>query len=117
MKNEEKPRPTEMDFHYVKISSYRVHHVDGIFGGLTPRRNIHAEIFVERKPTPTRIRFAVEESGELGDEIEREGKNGFVREIECGLVMDIHTAKSFRDWLDSKIQELEKIFPEEDDES
>ena len=100
----------DIDFHYLKTSSYRTYHVDGIFGGLTPQGNLYAEIFLERKPTPTMIRQKVKETGELGDEVLREGKSGFIREIECGLIMNIDSAKDFHKWLGDRIAEFDKIF-------
>ena len=38
-----------------------------------------------------------------------EGKDGIIREIECGLVMDIPIAKTLRDWLDDKIKAYEEL--------
>jgi hypothetical protein len=111
MKPEKKPAIKDIDFHYIKTPCYRTYHVDGIFGGLTPRGNLYVELFVERKPTPNMVKHAVKDSGEVGEELFREGKSGFVREIECGLSMDIQTAKSLQKWLESKISEFEEFFP------
>lgn len=113
MENEKKTKLTEIDFHYLKTNSYRSIHVDGVFGGLTPRGNLYLELFLERKPTPRKVKHLVKDSGIVGDEIEREGKAGFIREIECGLIMDIVTAKKLREWIDNKINEFEEIFPGE----
>ena len=38
-------------------------------------------------------------------EAHREGKDGLVREIECGLIMDVQSAIALRDWLDGRIAE------------
>lgn len=113
MEQDDKLKLTEIDFHYIKTHNYRSYHVDGIFGGLTSRGNIYIELFLERKPTPTRVKHAIKKTGEIGDEIERDSKNGFIREIECGLMMDINTAKSLHSWLDKRIKELEQLIKNE----
>lgn len=101
---------TDIDFHYLKMSSYRTYHVDGFFGGLTPPGFIYIDLFLERLPTPTMVKQKVNETGELGEEIIREGKLGVIREIECGLVMNITAAKALRGWLDQRIGEFETLF-------
>lgn len=110
MEINDKTKINDIVFHYLKTSSYRTYHVDGIFGGLTPRGSLYVELFVERKPTPTMVKHKISGSGEIGEEILREGKRGFIREIESGLIMDINMAKTFHKWLGSKIDEYDKFF-------
>lgn len=113
MENNNKKKIADIDFHYLKTNSYRTYHVDGIFGGLTSRGNLYAELFLERNATPKMVKHKVKETGELGDEILREGKKGFIRQIECGLMMDINTAKTFHTWLGDKINDFDKYFKEQ----
>ncbi len=101
--------PEQMDVHYLKTNSYRTYYMDGIFGGVTPNAKLYVELFLQRSPTPQIIQYSVEKNGNLGKELKRIGKEGLIREIEAGLVMDIQTAKVFRDWLDNKIEEFEKM--------
>jgi len=101
--------PEQMDVHYLKTSSYRTYYMDGIFGGVTPNAKLYVELFLQRSPTPQTIQYSVEKDGNLGKELRRVGKEGLIREIEAGLVMDIQTAKVFRGWLDDKIKEFEKM--------
>jgi hypothetical protein len=110
MTPDEKTKITEIDFHYLKTSSYRSYYFNGIFGGLTPNGSIYMELFLERRPTPIKVKHKIKETGEIGDEIEKDTKKGIIREIECGLIMDINTATRLRDWIDGKIEEYEKIF-------
>ena len=102
----------EVDFHYLKMPGYRTYHVDGFFGGLTPRGTLYMELFVERAVTPQLVRHKIADDGTLGEEVKREGKSGVVREVECGIALDINAAKSCRDWLDDKIKEHEKLIKE-----
>ena len=39
-------------FHYIKSNSFRVLHVDGSLGGITPGRNIFVSLFSERGALP-----------------------------------------------------------------
>ncbi len=36
-------------------------------------------------------------------------ENGLMREVEVGLLLDLNTARSLRDWLDDKVEKLEKV--------
>lgn len=101
--------PKEIQFHYKKTDSYRAYHCDGAYGGITPTGKIYMEVFVERNPTPTSITAKVLPDGAIGPEVKREGKTGIIRQVECGLVLDIQTAKSLRDWLNDKIEKFEQI--------
>jgi len=82
----------DIQIHYIKTPSYRTYHVDGAYGGLTPNGNIYCEFFVERSITPQSITYGIDERGRLGKPKKRTGKQGFVREIECGISINIRTA-------------------------
>ena len=99
----------EVTINYIKTQNYRSFHVDGIFGGITPAGNIYVEPFTERSVTPRKIRHKVANNGALGEEIEREGLEGIIRQIECGLVLTLDAAISLRNWLDDKIEDTRKI--------
>ncbi|MEO5931161.1 MAG: hypothetical protein ABIR47_14610 [Candidatus Kapaibacterium sp.] len=109
--SEEEKKPAEVrtiDFHFIKTSGYRTYYVDGAFGGITPKGKVYVELFLERPATPQRITYEV--SDEKGmEEIAREGKEGAVREIGCGLMMDIRAAVALRDWLDIRIDEYSAL--------
>ncbi|MCG2713074.1 MAG: hypothetical protein L6416_12240 [Candidatus Omnitrophica bacterium] len=100
----------EIDIHYLKMSAYRTYHVDGIFGGITPRGKIYCELFIERNVTPQKITHEVLPDNRVGKETGRDGKQGIVREVECGIILDLDTAISLKDWLDNKINEFNKVF-------
>lgn len=113
MSDQIKKEDIEIDFYHVKSANYRTFFIDGIFGGLTSHGLLSCECFTERKSIPTRVRYSIKHNGEMGDEIEREGDQaGFLREIECGLIMNINTAKSLVVWLNKKIEEHSDIFKE-----
>lgn len=100
----------ELQFHFEKSSYFRVIHVDGAFGGLSPGpRMIHMAVFSERQPLPKSVTHKIDH-GVLGPEIadKRQGRSGIFREIEADLVMSVDTAISMRAWLDEKIIEVQQ---------
>jgi hypothetical protein len=108
--------PKEILIHYIKTPSYRTYHVDGAYGGLTTKGNIYCEFFVERNVTPQSVLYSVDENGRLGKLKRKTGKEGFVREIECGISLDIKTARALRTWLEEKLKEYDtniELFKEE----
>lgn len=99
----------ELTIHYVKTPAYRSYHVDGIFGGLTPRGKIYCELFIDRNPTPKTAVHTLSKEGYLsGTPKETTGLDGVVREVECGMIFDIETATTFKNWLDDKINQYNK---------
>jgi hypothetical protein len=104
--------PKEIVANYIKTNSYRSYYADGIFGGLTPNGKVYAEFFIQRSVTPKTITYKVQD-GILKDEVERTGKEGMVREIEAGVIMDIKTAKIFKDWLEKRITEHDQLLKDD----
>ena len=101
----ENEKPKSLKFQYLKADSYITYHVDGVFGGVTPKGMVHMDVFTEKFPTPSCISHELSEDGKLGGEIDRVVRDGIIRELQAGLVMDLNTARQFRDWLSAKIEE------------
>jgi hypothetical protein len=106
--------PEKIKFHFIKSNYFRVIHVDGAHGGITPNGHIFVSVFNTRAPIP---QVAVQRLADnrLGDEVreERVSKDGLVREVEVGLMMDITTAESIHRWLGEKIATLRKRVADE----
>lgn len=100
-------KPKSVEFHYIKSSLYRVIHADGIVGAATPNGGIHCSFFSERPAIPTRLVHELDEQGSLGGEIERNGRSGFVREMDVDVMLSLGTAVMLRDWLAERIEEAE----------
>lgn len=99
-------KPDAVDFHFIKSSSFRVIHADGVWGGSTPSRNIAICFYSERLPIPKLVQYGVKEGGALAGELDRDTLSWFVREIEVEVVMTPDAAVGIRDWLDKYIKEL-----------
>jgi hypothetical protein len=98
-------------FFYIKGNHFRVVHVDGALGAVTPRGLIHCAIYSERQAIPQVAEhdFSPEE-GRLSElPVSEEGKKGIVRELDIDLIMTKQTAAELRDWLAARIVQLEGI--------
>jgi hypothetical protein len=99
-------------FHYIKGNFFRVIHADGAVGGITPGRGVFLSLFSERGAIPKMIELAINADGSLGGEIDREGKEGLVREVEVGVMLDLKAAKDIAQWLLKQVEILEASEPE-----
>ncbi len=112
MKKQKTPPPIKeikLESHFIKSNYFRVIHVDGAYGGVTPTLDIHMAVYNERAPIPDLIVNKVSSETGLGDEIRREMKKGIVREVEVGLIMSASVAKSVIAWLQEKVDTIENI--------
>ncbi|MEO5929001.1 MAG: hypothetical protein ABIR47_03625 [Candidatus Kapaibacterium sp.] len=99
----------ELEFHFVKTPSYRSYAVDGAFGGITSKGKVYMELFLERAVTPTSIVYDVSNIEDF-KEIRRNGKQGYIREVECGIILDIQGAIAVHNWLGTRIKEYIERF-------
>jgi hypothetical protein len=109
--------PFSIKFHYVKGNFFRVIHVDGAIGGLTPSRDVFVSLFSQRAALPRMIELAVLPTGGLGGETGREGKEGIVREMEVGIVMSANAAHDLAQFLLEQVKAINESTPEERGES
>ncbi len=101
----------QVQVHYVKSNQFRVIHVDGVHGGITPHLKLQMGMFSERRAIPKLEVLEVDpqtnEVREVRDK--REGKEGFVREVEIEAVMDIDTAETVSKWLAKYVEQARAI--------
>ena len=97
-------KPDSIKFNYQKTHEYRNHHVDGAYGGLTPKGYINMLFYSERNVLPKVVEMEINESGKLGKTINIESKEGIIREVESGITFDLGTAISIKDWLSQMIE-------------
>jgi hypothetical protein len=100
-----------VEFHYIKGNAFRVVHVDGAMGGITPAGLIFVSLYSERPAIPQIMVHDVTETGQIGPERseERVSKKGIVREIEVGATMSVETAANFVKWLQDRIDLVKKL--------
>ena len=103
-----KQKTKQLTFDYLKSNYFRVIHADGAVGGVTPSGNIQVNFWSQRNPIPQQVVHAMSESG-LGVELSRTQRAAIVRELEAGVVFDVTTAISIRDWLSRHIENAKLV--------
>ena len=100
-------------FHYVKSKHARTIHVDGVFGGPSPKGDgITIGVFSERHPYPdSSVYVPGPEAGKLVEDRARRKttRDGVVREIEATLVLSLENAIQMKEWLDEHIDKLQRM--------
>jgi len=104
---ESPPDGREIIFSYLKSTQFRVVHVDGAVGSLTPSGLLHIACYNERPAIPRSTVHTVDRDGKLSGPLSSEGKDGIVREMEVDLMMTIQVAKNIHDWLAQRIAEFD----------
>lgn len=99
---------TELQFHNKLSPNFREIHVDGAYGGITPRGFINLNFFAERLPIPKSSIYKLQDN-KLGEKLSdgKDSKNGIIREYEFGIYLDIDTATDIYNFLGNKIKELQ----------
>lgn len=110
-KNNSKRQDVRVKFDYLKANHFRDIHVDGVFGGLSPRGYIDMAVYSERYSIPQQTVNPINQNGSLGKEIkeDRVSRNSVIRELEANLKMDLQSAKNIVTWLKEQIETLEKL--------
>jgi hypothetical protein len=103
-------KPPLVRFHYIKSNLFRVIHVDGAIGSITPSGLIHCALYSERPAIPQVTEHELSGPEQpLGPASIVEGKAGFVREIDVDFIMTKEKAVELRQWLSDRIAEFDKI--------
>lgn len=110
----EKPKAqakTEIAYDFIKSNFFRVVKVDGAFGGIGPSGSLHMSVYNERQPIPQKVVHQLIDGKTLGPEIagKRESRQAMIREVEVDLVFDLPQAIAIREWLDTRIAQLQKL--------
>ena len=84
-------------------------YVNGVYGGVTPRQEIHMHVFSERNPIPEEVTIEFGKKGEERKEIEKVIGGDVVRIVQASLIMDYETAIAIRNWLNGAINHIEGL--------
>jgi len=98
-------------FIYSKSEDYKLHYINGAYGGLTPRGDLICNFFFEYRELPEEEEHIVE-----GDQLrlKTEGINAGPREVlrdmKTGVIMTPAQAEKLANWLMEKVVEFKKTF-------
>ena len=110
-KPEQEPHPHgTVTFAQQKGALFRVIHSDGVWCSVGPHGNLHLIFFNERWPIPTETTYALTEGAELGEEVTelRQGKEGYFREMEVDVVLNLKNAAALHAFLGEYIEMMTK---------
>ena len=96
------PRPRGNERHYIKAADCRTVYAHGVWGGSTPRVELHMAFWTERPPIPQ----VVLEPTSYGERPERQGKGGLIREVSTVVLMDLPTAVATVKWMQGHIDNM-----------
>ncbi|HEY9833200.1 MAG TPA: hypothetical protein V6D26_21790 [Stenomitos sp.] len=104
-------------FNYIKSNFFRVIHVDGVSGGVTPSSDLFINFYSERRSIPKKLVYELDSEGSLKREVveERDDLNSVIREVDVSAVMTIETAKQLVESLQLMIEAVEEDEQEEED--
>ncbi|MCB9046364.1 MAG: hypothetical protein H6550_09510 [Chitinophagales bacterium] len=100
--------PKVLTYHNKISPNYRALHVDGAYGGVTPKGFINLSFYSERFPIPKSTDFKIDEKTKSISKIKDsdDSKDGILKEYEFGIYMDLETTKKIVKFLNDKIVEL-----------
>lgn len=95
---------SQIDVHYIKNNDFKSIFVTGAYGGIAGSGLLNLNLFTERAPIPSSITYELIEGGFLGEEISRTSRDGIIREVQIGLLMDENTARSLISFLTKALE-------------
>jgi hypothetical protein len=99
----------DIESHFIKDNDFKTIQLSGVFGGVMGNGLLNINLFTERLPIPTKIVLDVKEGSQTITEKSRESKNGIIREVHIGVLVDINTAKSIQAFLAQAISQQEAL--------
>jgi hypothetical protein len=97
-------------FDYIKSNLFRVLTADGATATLTPQGKIFLYLYNERVPIPRQLTYELLPDRTLGKEVSNISREGFVREVEVGIVIDTNVAEGIIDVLSQILNSRKGIF-------
>ena len=111
----QKAGKNSVKYKYIFKDDYNPKYANGAHGGLTTRGEISVNFFYERPALPNEQIHSIKD-GKIGPIISNDPIDNsatLVRVIENGVILNIQTAKQVVNWLQSKIDIIEKVLKEE----
>lgn len=99
-----------VELRYTRALDFRTVHADGVYGGITPARQIRMEFFVALPKSQDSEVFEVKDD-RLGERLSMEGiePSVILREKQVSVVMSFDAAKALLSWLKDKVEQIGKL--------
>ena len=103
----------EIEFFFEYEPGYKVIPSNGVWGGLTPRGELRIDFFVESFGTPKSVKNKLDESGKLGEEIDRDPPQRLVRRLQMGVLLSQRDAESLAGFIQRHLKEFKDLSEKE----
>jgi len=104
----DKAKKKKLAFKYVYPDNLRDLYVNGAWGGITGRKEVHIHFYSERPPIPKSVSHELNADSTLGKQIKEETGGDIVRLVQASIIMDFNTAVSIRNWLNRMMESLQE---------
>lgn len=105
---EPKGEDRQVKFQFEYDQGYRLIGANGVWSGITPRRDMRLDFFVESVGVPEQITHLVTEAGGLGAELNRLPEHRIVRRLQVGVLLSLDQAESIADFIKKQITDFKK---------
>lgn len=107
-KTKDKPKTIkEITFHHIKSDGFKTVFITGATGGATVNSLINMNLYTDRTVIPSELTFEIDNNVKLGKEIKRVSKQGVIRDVQVGVLMDLEVAKNLIKFLNDQIAFIE----------
>lgn len=106
MADDEKEAKSSVTFHLIKTSAYETHHADGVICGLNPGGRAFLAFYVERPPIPQMVTHELGSDGTLGRISASKGKQGIIREMQTGIILDLANVEALTEQLRTFLEQV-----------
>ena len=105
---EPKGEDRQVKFLFEYDQGYRLIGANGVWSGITPRRDMRLDFFVESVGVPEQVTHLVTENGGLGPELNRSPDHRIVRRLQVGVLLSLDQAESIADFIKKQITEFKQ---------
>jgi hypothetical protein len=100
-------------FNFKRPDDYKIHFVNGAYGGLTPHGDILCEFYFEYKALPQDEKATIINGNLVLDEQKNLTEVELTREFKVGVILTTIEAKNIANWLNNKAEEFRSNFVKE----
>lgn len=116
MTAEDASSPVKVRYRYQKSEDYKLHFINGAFGGFTQNGDLICNFYFESQDLPS-AQEAIVENGHIKPiETKSSDTAEFIRELKSGIVITPQEMVALRDWFNMKIKQFNETFSQSNKE-
>ena len=110
MPDETTTPPTKIKFIFKKSEDYKLHFVNGAYGGFTTHGDLICNFFFESQGMPTEQEADIEGTQIKFHKVKHAEVPEYMRDVKFGIIMTPQQAVSLRNWLNKQIKDFGQKF-------